>query len=370
MAGGEVVREYNGRMRIIGHLDMDAFFASVEERDNERFKGQPIVVGADPQGGKGRGVVSTANYKAREYGIRSAMPISEAWRRSEAARKEGRPAVLFLEGNFKKYGEVSESVVGVLRKHAEHIEPASIDEAYFDISSSGSFKKARDLAVRIKKEILKKERLTASIGVGPNKLIAKIASDMQKPDGLTVVTEEEAESFLEKLPVRKIPGIGPKTEGFLKREGIVTVRDAKKFSRPELVDFFGKWGGEMYDRLRGIDESPLVEEWEAKSIGEQETFEHDLKDATELSKYLLDLADDVMRRFQKSDFSVFGRIVITVRFSGFETKTKSHTLPEPTADASLLKFEALRLFIPFLDARENRGGKAIRLLGVRIEKLL
>ncbi|MEK7608520.1 MAG: DNA polymerase IV [Patescibacteria group bacterium] len=357
-------------MRIIGHLDMDAFFASVEERDNSRFKGRPIAVGADPQGGKGRGVVSTANYKAREYGIKSAMPISEAWRRSEAARKEGKPVVVFLEGNFKKYGEVSNSVVEVLRGYAKHVEPASIDEAYFDISSTKSFEKARDIAKKIKKEIFAKERLTASIGIGPNKLIAKIASDIQKPDGLTVVTRDEAEIFLEKLPVRKIPGIGPKTEGFLKKEGIIIVRDVKKFSRLELVNFFGKWGGEMYDRLRGIDESPLIEEWEAKSIGEQETFEHDLKDATQLSERLLVLAGDVMRRFQKSDFSVFGRVVITVRFAGFETKTKSHTLPEPTADSSLLKFEALRLFMPFLDGRENAKGSAIRLLGVRIEKLL
>lgn len=357
-------------LRIIAHLDMDAFFASVEERDNPRFQGRPIAVGADPEGGKGRGVVSTANYRAREYGIRSAMPISEAWRRAEAARKDGKPAVVFLEGNFKKYGEVSENIMTILHAHAAHVEPASIDEAYFDISSSGSFGHARKIAACLKEEILKKERLTASIGIGPNKLVAKIASDMQKPDGLTIVTDKEAERFLEGLPIRTIPGIGPKTESFLRTRGVITSGDAKKYSRQELVDFFGRWGGEMYDRLRGIDGSPLVEEWEAKSIGEQRTFDKDLKDATELSAHLIALAGEVMRRFKESDFAVFGRVVITVRFGDFETKTKSHTLPEPTADGATLKFEALRLFMPFLDGRENKKGKPIRLLGIRIEKLL
>jgi DNA polymerase IV (archaeal DinB-like DNA polymerase) len=356
-------------MRIIGHLDMDAFFAAVEERDNPRFAGRPIVVGADPKEGRGRGVVSTANYKAREYGIRSALPISTAWKNAEAARRAGKPAVIFVAGHFEKYGEISHHIMEIVSKYAPHIEQASVDEAYFDLSRVGSYEAAEDMARRIKADIKENERLTASIGIGPNKLIAKVASDRNKPDGLTVVREEDAESFLEPLSVRTIPGIGPKTEMQLKELKVSTIKDAKKFSEAELKKMMGKWGPELYQKLRGRDSSPLVEFWEAKSIGEQKTFQHDVVDPKILNKALKELAAEVHDRFAESGFAAFRSITLIVRFSDFTTKTRATTLSKPVHDSETIQFQALRLFMPFFDARENPKRKAIRLIGVRLEKL-
>jgi len=357
-------------MRIIGHLDMDAFFAAVEERDNDRFRGKPIVVGADPAGGRGRGVVSTANYKAREYGIHSAMAISEAWRRAEEGKRKGGPAVIFLGGNFKKYGAVSAEIMVIIRGYALLVEEASIDEAYFDLSSCGSYEKARELALKIKAEVKEKERLTATIGIGPNKLIAKIASDMQKPDGLTVVKDDEAEKFLEPLAIRKIPGIGPKTQEFFRAKGVKIVRDLKKFSKADLEKFMGKWGLELYEKIRGKDDSPIVEDYEVKSIGEQETFMADTRDLNFISERLSGLCESVIARFKASGFKTYKTIILSVRFADFETKSRAHTLEKPACDLATLRFEAMRLLVPFLDKRENPRGKLIRLIGVRVEKLV
>src|SRR3989338_962353 len=197
--------------RIIAHLDMDAFFAAVEERDHKWLKGKPIVVGADPKEGRGRGVVSTANYKAREYGIRSALPISKAWQFSELAKKRGMPPAEFLQPNFDRYEETSGRIISLIRANKRIVEEASIDEAYFDLSELGSYENAAEFCKKLKKEIFEKEKLTCSVGIGSNKLIAKIASDMQKPDGLTVVGADDektclelVERFLEPLPIRKI----------------------------------------------------------------------------------------------------------------------------------------------------------------------
>ena len=389
--------------RIIAHLDMDAFFAAVEERDNPRIKDKPIVVGSDPMYGQGRGVVSTANYKAREYGIRSALPISKAWQFSQEAKAQGKPEAVFLDVDFRKYEKASAEIMQIIQKYSPLIEQASIDEAYFDLSHLKNFAKAREICQEIKKEIKNKQKLTASVGLGPNKLIAKIASDMQKPDGLTVVLPEEAEIFLEPLTVRKIPGIGPQTEKIFNQMGIKTVKELKKIHLSELSSLLGKWGvkprggqvysGEkesreninlikkqkrghaplrgmdLYHKIRGRDESPLVEEYEVKSVGEQETFSQDTLDFKIIFARLNDLCADVFRRFQESGFKKFKTIVITVRFSGFETKTKSHTITKEKGDLKTLKNEVLKLIFPFLDRRQNPQKKLIRLIGVRIEKL-
>lgn len=369
-------------MRIIAHLDMDAFFAAIEERDHPRLKGKPIVVGADPEGGKGRGVVSTANYKAREYGIKSALPISAAWRLSEQAKAEGKPAANFFEGNFQKYGKVSGEVMAIVAKYSPSVEQASVDEAYFDLSFCKNFQEAAGVAKKIKAKIKKEERLTASVGIGPNKLIAKIASDMQKPDGLTVVQKEDAEKFLEPLNIRKIPGVGPKTEILFKKERISIVGDLKKYSEKQLSEMLGKWGMELFKKIRGIDDSPIELSYEAKSIGEQETFSVDTKDATHVMTRLKALCAGVAESFLESDFDSFRTIGITVRFGDFETKTRAFTLkekvsrsgdlfkkPEKKEIISKLEFEAIKLISPFLDARENPKRKNLRLIGVRIEKL-
>jgi DNA polymerase IV (DinB-like DNA polymerase) len=356
-------------MRIIGHLDMDAFFAAIEARDHPELQGRPLVVGADPAGGQGRGVVSTANYPARDYGIHSAMPIARAWQLAEGARRRGRPATVFLRVNHRRYREVSARIMAIVHRFAPVVEEASIDEAYFDLSLAGSYARAAELARQIKAEILAREQLTASIGIGPNKMVAKIASDFQKPDGLTVVTEAEAEDFLAPLPVRKIPGIGPKTEKSLARLGIRTVRDLKKFSPAELKERFGKWGPELYERIRGRQESPLITEWEPKSVGEQETFAQDTRDLEFIFARLWELCQGVWQRFLAEGFKTFRTVVVTVRFADFDTFTRSYTLPHAAASLRTLTFEAMKLLIPFLDHRENPRHKLIRLIGVRVEKL-
>ena len=375
---------------------MDAFFAAVEERDNPRIKGMPIAVGSDPDEGKGRGVVSTANYKAREYGIHSGLPISIAWKLSEKAKKEGKPGVVFLGVDFEKYGEVSENVMKIIGKYSDLVEQASIDEAYFDLSCplcatakalgdtrskrglrgfDDCYKRAEEICKKIKQEIYEKEKLTCSIGLGPNKLISKISSGFKKPDGMTIVgSDDEAtcaelvEAFLDPLNIRKIPGIGPKAEETFNKIGIKTVKDLKKISKEKLKDLLGKWGGDLYDKIRGIDDAPLVTNWVVKSIGNQATFLHDTKDVSEVMERVKQLSQQVFVRFEESEFKSFKNITITVRFFDFETKTRSHTLKTPISDLKTLEFEVLKLFLPFLDKRENSKNKSIRLLGVRIEK--
>ncbi len=356
-------------MRLIGHLDMDAFFAAIEARDHPELQGQPVVVGADPAGGKGRGVVATANYSARKYGIHSAQPISQAWKASEAARRRGLPPAVFVRGRHRRYSEISERILAILHRHAAVVEEASIDEAYFDLSFAGSYAGAAEICQKIKAEILAREHLTASIGLGPNKLIAKIASDFQKPNGLTVVTGEEAEDFLAPMPVRKIPGIGPKTEKHLAGLGIKTVRDLKRFSPQELEEMFGKWGPELYERIRGRHFGPLVTEWEPKSVGEQETFGQDTLDLNFIFTRLWVMCREVFRRVQAEGFQTYRTVVVTVRFADFQTRSRSHTLSEPTDSPRALRFEAMKLLMPFLDRRENPKRKLIRLIGVRVEKL-
>jgi DNA polymerase IV (DinB-like DNA polymerase) len=356
-------------MRIIGHLDMDAFFAAIEARDHPELQGRPLVVGADPAGGRGRGVVSTANYPARRYGIHSAMPISRAWHLAEAARRRGEPATVFTRAHHHRYAEVSARIMAILYWHVPVVEEAGIDEAYLDLSFTGSYERAADLARRIKAEISAAEQLTASIGIGPNKMVAKIASDFVKPDGLTVVTPEAVEEFLADLPVRKIPGIGPKTEHYLARRGIRSVRDLKAWSPEELQERFGKWGPELYERLRGRHDSPLVVEWEPKSVGEQETFARDTRDLEFIFARLWELCRGVWQRLGAEGFHSFRTVVVTVRFADFDTRSRSHTLAQPGASLRLVIFEAMKLLMPFLDRRENPRGKLIRLIGVRLEKL-
>lgn len=352
--------------RIVLHLDMDAFFASVEELDHPRLKGMPIVVGADPKDGGGRGVVSTANYAARKYGIHSAMPISTAWKLSEEAAKRGESRVVFMGVNMKRYAEVSHEIMSYLGTLAESFEPASVDEAYLEISSS--LAAAEKLAREIKTHIKKVHGLTCTIGIGPNKLISKIAAQEKKPDGLTVVLPEEVMDFLAPKAVLVLPGVGPKTSAVLLKIGIKTVSDLRSLSQADLREKFGKWGIDIYRKARGEDDSPVTAEYETKSIGEQETFENDTLDPNLTIGLLKDLSAGVYFRIKKQNFS-FKAVGITVRFSDFETKTRIKTLPDYQNDLKTIERETLQLFLPFLDRRENPQKKKIRLIGVRVEKL-
>lgn len=390
-------------MRIIAHIDMDAFFAAVEECYNPQFRGLPIVVGADPKQGKGRGVVSTASYAAREYGIRSALPISKAWQLAEAAKKKGEPATIFLTGQYSLYREVSDRIMAILEQSADRFEQASVDEAYLEWKSENmnspparklpptprlwrtgrragtshtkykteidEWERAEQRAREIKRKILKQEGLTCSVGIGPNKLVAKIASDFRKPDGLIVVRPGEVEKFLAPLSVRAIPGIGPKGELFLNRKNIRTVSDLQRVDRATLHEWMGKWGDDLWDKARGISESEVSNEGVAKSISEEETFESDTLENGFILDHLRELAAYVFKRFEKAGFKSFRTVVLKIRFSDFTTLTRSRTSREPHATPNALGGEVLRLILPFLDQRENPRRKKIRLIGVRVEKL-
>ncbi len=229
-------------MRIVAHVDMDAFYAAVEERHHPELRGRPIVVGADPKGGAGRGVVTAANYAARKYGIRSALPISRAWRLAEAARKRGEPETVFVRDNRSLYREVSERIMTLIAEGADGFEEASIDEAYVDLSSLGGLEQAEARARALKATIFEREGLTCSVGIGPNKLVAKIASDFRKPDGLTVVSADDVPGFLGPLRIRVIPGIGPKTEGFLHERRVPTVAGLPEARIDPLHDGVGNSG--------------------------------------------------------------------------------------------------------------------------------
>jgi len=355
--------------RIIGHLDMDAFFAAVEERDHPRFKGRPIVVGADPEDGHGRGVVSTANYKAREYGIHSAQPISVAWRLAKKAEAEGKMATIFVGGHPRSYQEASKNFMTIIRKHVPIAEEAGIDEAYLDLSFTESYESAAHAGAAIKAEIKKRERLTCTIGIGPNKMIAKMASGHKKPDGLTLIRPEQVRDFLDPQPAISIPGIGPKSAGVLEKFGIKTILNLRQMPKEKLTELFGKWGGEMFERAHGIDNSPITEFYEVKSIGEQETFHNDTLDINFIVERLERLCRSVFRRFQESGFKSYRTTAITVRFADFQTQSRAYTLGKPKDDLKTLRIEAMGLLMPFFDKRENPRRKLIRLIGVRIEKL-
>jgi DNA polymerase IV (DinB-like DNA polymerase) len=362
-------------MRIIVHVDMDAFYAATEERSNPALRGLPVVVGADPKDGRGRGVVMTANYQARRFGIRSALPISRAWRLAQAARRRGEPETIFVRSNFQLYELVSSRIMQIFDQFSDAIEQASIDEAYLDVSSLMSFDLARANMVALKDEIVEQEGLGCSIGIGPNKLIAKIASGRDKPNGLTVITQQEVQEFLDPLPIRVIPGIGPKSEAFLHRQSVRLVKDLRQIPQATLTDWFGSCGLRLFEKAQGLDDSQVSNEWTRKSIGEQETFEHDSRDLALVSGQLDRMAERVVAKLPRNGFSGFRTMTLTVRFSDFDTRNRSRTVKsgiaiDNTGNAlSLIKTQALDLLVPFFDARENPRGKAIRLIGLRLEKL-
>ena len=366
--------------KIICHLDMDAFFASVEEQKRPHLAGKPIAVGSPIVEGVGRGVVSTANYKAREYGIHSAMPIMTAWRLSEEAKKQGKDEVVFLPVDFTLYNQVSAHVSEIIKKYVALVEQASVDEFYFDLSGAKSLAKAQTICKKIKAEIKAVEKVTCSVGIGPNKLIAKIAAGIKKPDGLLVVKENQAQEFLNPLDIRELPGIGPKTAEIFYNKGIKKVSDLSTFSREELKSLMGKNGESIFYKARGIDDSPIMEFREVKSIGEQTTLNENTKNPIVIYDVFKKLSDGVFASFSKSDFSGFLGIAVTVRFADFQTQSSSKSFKKPMGRddplnpsrqaKKVFELEALRLLLPYLDRQKNPRGKPIRLIGIRIEKIV
>jgi nucleotidyltransferase/DNA polymerase involved in DNA repair len=349
---------------------MDAFYASVEARYHPELRDRPLVVGADPKEGRGRGVVTAASYAARRYGIRSATPISRAWRLAEAARLRGEPGTVFVRDDRALYREVSERIMTLLASRADAFEEASIDEAYLELTSLGSVEAAVEHARSLKGEVVEREGLTCSIGIGPNKLVAKIASDFRKPDGLTVVEPAAVQDFLDPLPIRVIPGIGPKTERALHARGHRLVGDLRAVPEEELAAWFGRWGHELHAKVRGRSDSPVSNEWEPKSVGEQETFEVDSLDPEFIFERMRGLAREVFRRVQAHGIAAFRTASVTVRFTNFRTCSRAHTGPEPLTSEQALYERAEMLLRPFLDERENPRGRKIRLIGLRAEKLV
>jgi len=341
---------------IIFHIDLDAFFASCEERENPRFRGKPIVVGADPKAGKGRGVVSTANYSARKFGIHSALPISQAWRLC--------PGAIFLPVNGSLYSRTSKSVMKILKDIAQKYNgtfaQVSIDEAYLNVTGSDPVTLAND----IKAKIYTQEKITASVGVGPNMLIAKIASDFQKPDGLTIVRNRDVQKFLDPLPIRKLPGIGPKTERELRNLKVQTVADLRKIPQSILYEEFGQHGISLYESARGIDHRVVAEESETKSISEEHTFEHDTDSAQEILPVLFSLVQNVLHTATAEGYQKFRTITIKVRYAGFDTHTKAQSGSyDAHHNAEEIEKIALKLLWPFLSS-----GKMVRLIGFRVSR--
>lgn len=340
--------------RIILHLDMDAFFAQAEERENPQFRGKPVVVGADPEGGRGRGVVSTANYEARKYGIHSALPISRAYQFC--------PSAVFLPVNMDLYERVSAKIMEIAKNYSRQWEIGGLDEFYLDISFAGDYEKARDLAGKLKSEILQKEKLTCTVGIGPNKLIAKMASSRGKPNGLLVIASDKASEFLEPLEIEELPGIGPKTAEKLKSTGVKLIKDLKSLPKEKLEELFGKWGRGIYERARGNDDSPVVSDAAAKSLGREQTFAEDTRDPDAIFRAFDEIIADIWRQLVENSFS-FKTLTVVCRFQGFETHTKAKTLERITRDRKILTKESKNLLLRFL--LENK--KPVRLVGLRVK---
>ncbi|PKL55042.1 MAG: DNA polymerase IV [Methanomicrobiales archaeon HGW-Methanomicrobiales-6] len=340
--------------RIIMHVDMDSFFASVEVRRDPSLAGRPVIVGADPKGGAGRGVVSTCSYEARRYGVHSGMPISRAF--------DLCPHGVYLPVDRPLYVRVSEEIMAVLSCHAGRIEQVSIDEAYLDVSGAGSFSAAESLATAIKREVREKTGLTCSVGVAPGKVVAKIASDYQKPDGLTIVRPDEVTKFLGPLPVEKIPGIGKKTGEGLRQMGILIVGDLACRDVQEIVARLGRPGVRVHRLARGIDDGEVRGREGCKSVSRETTFEADTADPQILAGTLAELAD-VVAETLAADGLRCRTVTVKVRYRGFDTHTRSRTLPRFTADPGVIRRAASALLLPFLN------GTDVRLLGIRLSTL-
>ena len=343
------------------HIDMDAFFAAVEQRHKPSLRGKPVVVG-----GVGlRGVVSTASYEARAYGIGSAMPTALARRRC--------PNAAYLFPRFGAYHEVSQVVMELLRELSPLVEPQSLDEAFVDLEAMEggapeTVQDVRSVAKRISDEVRARTGLTASVGAGTSKLVAKVASDAEKPVGCVVVAAGAEQQWLDPLPVRKLWGVGPATADRLLRLGATTVEELRALSEAELVALLGQaWGGQLYRLSRGQDEREVSPERETKSVSVEDTYPHDLQDRPAIRAALTELAERVVRRLRESGHT--GRTVtVKARGHDFTTVTRSETFAAPTDDARLLIPAALRLVDGAAEAATGQM-RGIRLLGVGISGL-
>ena len=337
--------------KIILHLDMDSFYASVEVMKNPALRGRPVVVGADPKGGTGRGVVSTASYEARKFGVRSAMPISKAYMLC--------PEGVYLPPNFPLYVKASSEIMAILRAPGFPFEQVSIDEAFLDVTGSGGYPEAERLARGFREKIRADLGLTCSIGIGPSKVVAKIASDFQKPDSLTIVPTDRVTEFLAPMPVRKIPGIGQKSEAELLGLGIKTIGDLAACDVQVLLARFGKGAIGLRDLAFGIDGSEVAERGGPRSVSRETTFDDDTDNPEVLSTTMENLVEDVHKSLLEEGLR-FRTVTVKVRYSGFVTKTKARSVSHYTSDIATVRRIAHSLL------RDLIVEQKIRLIGLRL----
>jgi DNA polymerase-4 len=340
-------------MRKIIHVDMDAFYASVEQRDFPEYRGKPLVVGGSPDG---RGVVAAASYEARRFGVHSAMPASRARRLC--------PQALFVKPRFDIYRKISKQIRTIFFEFTDLVEPLSLDEAYLDVTKNHfQLPSATLLAGKIRKRIKAETYLTASAGVSYNKFLAKVASDLDKPDGLAVITPDEAAEFLEKLAIRDFHGIGAATEAKMKSLGIETGKDLKKWPEIDLIEKFGKTGRHYYRIVRGIDRREVKSHRQRKSYGKEQTFPEDIDDRLWIENFLDEMATKIASGMQKKRLS--GKTVtLKVRYDDFETITRSTSYSYHINDARGIA-ESARILLEQTEA----GRRKVRLLGITLSNL-
>ena len=339
-------------VRTILHVDLDAFFAAVEQRDRSELRGRPVIVGGDP---RSRGVVSAASYEARRFGVHSAMSLREALRRC--------PDGVFLPVDGRRYQAASREVMAVLRRFTPAVEPISIDEAFLDVTGSTAlFGDGPTIARRIKDAVRDEVGLTASVGVATTKLVAKIASDLRKPDGLVVVEPGDEASFLAPLPIARLWGVGEKTATVLADYGVRTIGDLAALPPDVVIRRFGKHGASLVERARGLDADPVHEGDPAKSIGHEHTFDTDTSDPEIIERTLLAMADGVAGRLRSAGVRA-STIAVKIRDSSFRTITRQRTLAEPTDLTEPIFRAAVEL------ARPEVRGIRVRLLGVTASHL-
>ncbi|MEM2981267.1 MAG: DNA polymerase IV [Thermoproteota archaeon] len=344
--------------RVIMLVDLDYFFAQCEEVRNPSFKNKPVVVCVYSGRSEESGVVSTANYVARKYGVKSGIPISVA------KKKLGNTGAVFLPVDHDYYDTVSGKVMKILKNYADVFEQAGIDEAYLDVSMrvEKDFDKARELAQRIKEDLKASQKITCSIGVGPNKLVAKIAADFKKPDGLTLVKPEKVEEFLSPLPVNRLIGIGVKTESIMKSLGVETIGDLARYDVQELIRFFGvKLGAYFHNASRGIDDSPVKEYRETASLSRISTLKEDTRDLEPIVKKINELCGEIHAELaqQKWRFKQVGVIAVMKDIS---VRSRSRTLEKPTNDLDVLKKSVKELFEKLL----KESDLEVRRVGVKV----
>jgi DNA polymerase-4 len=340
--------------RKIIHVDMDAFYASVEQRDHPEYRGKPLVVGGQPDG---RGVVAAASYEARQFGIHSAMPSRQAYNRC--------PQALFVRPRFDAYKEVSRKIREIFHRYTDLVEPLSLDEAYLDVTEDKlNIGSALEIAEQIRKAIKEELQLTASAGVSINKFVAKIASDINKPDGLKFIGPSAIETFMEKLPVEKFHGVGKVTATRMKEMGLHTGADLKKLTEDQLILKFGKSGRFYYQIVRGIDHRQVQPHRETKSLAAEDTFAQDLSTMEEMEMELDRIAQLVCDRLSKKKLK--GRtITLKVKYNDFKQITRNKSFIQPTGDLEIISNTAKQLL-----ANTFTDNQQVRLLGISISNFV